>query len=256
MNKMNEDETIALEWLKKQGLGKVKRFCPDPPDFVIGEDEIAVEVTRLSEGLETDQKSLRRTIEEVLKEFRQKPSEPRWMVNCEYPFLEKDIPKKCVVKKQLRERLQYLVDLDSSKENPTWCTLACGIDLEFYRLKEGSSKFVLNDISTGEGSLVVVDYLKNILRCMEKKKPDKPDKHRDREANWWRRWGDWWLLLVDHACGVPSVLTKSEVAAVWGKVKESMGPLSKVIVISRHEGQAGGLGWITFEKESYRIGPG
>lgn len=270
MNKINRDETIALQWLKKQGLGKVKRFWPDPPDFVIGEDEIAVEVMRLSEGLETAQESLRRTIEEVLKDFGRKPSEPRCFVNCEYPFLEKDIPERRVVKKQLRELLQYLVDLDSSKEKPSppsmasltppdgfgprW-TLDCGIILEILGTGErrGLSKWVLNDISTGMGSRVVAGYLKHIPLCMDKKKPDKPDKHRDREANWWRRWGDWWLLLVDHACGVPGVLAESEVAAVWGKVKESMGPFSKVIVISCYEGQGGGLGCITFEKESCHI---
>lgn len=267
MNKINKDETIALQWLKEQGLGKVERFCPDPPDFVIGEDEIAVEVTRLSDKSEGKSISLLGTIEETLKEFSRDPSEPRYFLNFEYPCEEKGIPKGRVVQKELRELLQYLSDSDSSEGElspptmsstlpqeglgPRWA-LDCGITLDILGAGEskGPFKFLLGECTlTEKGVIEGVDYLKHIPRCIE----EKIDKYNDRGGDLWQRWGDWWLLLVDHVWCVPSMMSRATVAEVWGKVKESMGPFSKVIVISCYEGQAGGLGCITFEKESYHI---
>ena len=128
----------------------------------------------------------------------------------------------------------------------------CGITLDILGAGEskGPFKFLLGECTlTEKGVIEGVDYLKHIPRCIE----EKIDKYNDRGGDLWQRWGDWWLLLVDHVWCVPSMVSRATVAEVWGKVKESMGPFSKVIVISCYEGQAGGLGCITFEKESYHI---
>lgn len=55
----NEDETRARDWLKQQGVVRVRRPSSDPPDFVIDGD-CAVEVTRLNQRIVVGAKSVPR----------------------------------------------------------------------------------------------------------------------------------------------------------------------------------------------------
>lgn len=211
MSKKNEDEAVAKQWLERQGLGKLKDG-KEPPDFVVGNNKIAIEVTRLSDQLEGTEIPLSQNIEKTLKEFPREPSEPRYPLIIFYPCDEEIIPKTHVVKKQLREFLQYISDLNSSKEAPFPPTMAtpidsnkpdhlltekdiralryifsterdhwaldCGIIITL--LGEGEKKgdlkfsYLLNLVS--KGHRVGAPYFKHIPRCIEKRGPTNPAK--------------------------------------------------------------------------------
>ena len=258
----NEDELIALRWLKKQGWGEVRRICSDPPDFVVGKDEIAVEVTRLSRGPETDQKGLTRAINQTLAEFDQKYpayTGSKWILMCEYPLFKKKPPKTRILKKQLRSILQYAIDQDSTEEDiplpetvrpipdnlgiPEWI-LECGMSIMFVPRKpnEDAPIFFLNSVEAMEGQRLNA-CIDRILRCMEDKNPN--NRHPNREDGWWRQYGEYRLLLVDHL--FTGMLSEDEMTEVRSRIEErmkSMGSISMVIVLFRYRDQAENIGEI------------
>ena len=69
-NPENQDEKLARKWLVSLAgdPGSVRRSEHEPPDYVLN-GEIAVEVTRISEGDETSLHSLGPVVEDVLKDL-------------------------------------------------------------------------------------------------------------------------------------------------------------------------------------------
>ncbi|MDE0282520.1 MAG: hypothetical protein OXN16_15835 [Gammaproteobacteria bacterium] len=97
MRRENEDELLALNWLKKQGYSDIQKPCSDPPDFVV-DGNLAVEVTRISQRIALDsgsqtkaEEEIRKPLTGVLREIFEKLGPPgnkgrSWVVDCEYDF--------------------------------------------------------------------------------------------------------------------------------------------------------------------------
>ena len=252
----NKDECLAKEWLVRQGH-TVRRLCDDPPDYEV-DGQYAVEVRRLNQRIEGDGQfkgeeqsriPLRETIENVLKDFGPPIEGQGWIVDCEYDF-SKPLPEKRITKKEIREALQtftrlcgddiieqYLSEyLDCDKhadeleylKYPHLC-LPCGICLELAAINvPGSteSKFLLQNVSDGEGIGIADELIKNLQLWIKEKSRKVRQKTRLNDYQ------EWWLILVDHICVVPiSILGDQELQALRESIQDR-DFWSRIIIIS------------------------
>ena len=236
----NEDEARARDWLKQQGFERVRRPMSDPPDFVIDGD-CAVEVTRLnqrilvgdekrSKGEEQARVPLTEQIERVLGKLGPPGNQGRsWTVDCEYDFT-KPLPQRKVVAAQISEALaplrvpyddRVIADmqsrhLDCGKHGgelaylgfPHLC-LDCGICLELDEISHRPAKFILQNVSAGEGILLAEELKLGIRNRIRAKSV------RVRSQNRVRVYKLWWLILVDHVCQAPiQVLSQHELSNI------------------------------------------
>lgn len=248
-NRENDDERWARKWLESQGYSNIERIKDDPPDIVV-EGVYAVEVRRLNlkirqgEGEETSRISLQRTIEKILAGIDSFANDQSWFVDCEYDF-SRPLPKEKIIKKQIREVLLPLTQpyddrviselrskyLDNSKhahELDYLCTLhlclPCGICLELQDSSVQPARFVLQNVSDGEGVLILSELQKNIKAAIE----EKSQKIKGRENNF----DAWWLILIDHIGLVPnSGLTQTEWEELRKEIRAEQ-PWSRVIIVS------------------------
>lgn len=245
----NDDERWARKWLESQGYSNIERIKDDPPDYVV-DDKYAIEVRRLNlkirqgEGEETSRISLRRTIEKALIEIGSFTNDQSWVVDCEYDF-SRPLPKEKIIKKQIREVLLLLTQsrddefisefgskyLDYHKHaheldslGALHLCLTCGICLELQAISAQPARFVLQNVSDGEGVLVLPELEKNIEAAIR----EKSERIRGRENNF----SAWWLILIDHIGCVPnSGITQTELEELQEEIR-AQSPWSRVIIVS------------------------
>ena len=253
-NPENADERLAKKWLESQGYSNIERPQreEDPPDYVV-DDNLAVEVRRLNrsiqvnghtEGEETSRISLSKTIESILSNIDPPGNGQSWIVDCEYDF-SSPLPKKKVVEKQIREALQLLTQpydtdvihqlgskyLDYDKHadelgylHSLHLCLPCGICLELSEISATPARFLLQNVSDGEGVSVLSELESNINAAIQ----EKSQKIRDRKNKFDR----WWLILIDHISYVPySGLTQTELENLRTSIRVEK-PWSKIIIVS------------------------
>lgn len=251
-NRENGDELLAKKWLESQGCSNIERSEEDPPDYVV-DDSLAVEVRRLNrsiqvdgqtEGEETSRISLFKTIEIILSDIDLPGNEQSWVVDCEYNF-SRSLPNKKVIEKQIREALQPLTQpydtdvihqlgskyLDYDKHadelgylHSLHLCLPCGICLELSEISATPARFLLQNVSDGEGVAVLSELESNINAAIQ----EKSQKIRDRKNKFDR----WWLILIDHICYVPySGLTQTELENLRTSIRVEK-PWSRIIIIS------------------------
>ena len=247
-NRENDDERWARKWLEFQGYSNIELIKDDPPDIVV-EGEYAVEVRRLNlkirqgEGEETPRISLQRTIEKTLAGIGPPAKDQSWVIDCEYDFSR--FFKKRVVKRQVREALLPLTQpydekifgelrskyLDYHKHaheldylGALHLCLPCGICLELQDISVQPARFVLQDVSDGEGVLVLPELQKNIESAIK----EKSERIRGRENNF----GAWWLILIDHIGRVPNLgVTQAELEELREEIRAET-PWSRIIIVS------------------------
>ena len=254
-NPEKDDESLARKWLELQGYTDIKRPCSDPPDYVVN-SEYAVEVRRLNQRIEVDGQfegeelsriALRNTVEKVLEEF-DPPSEGQvWIVDCEYDF-SKPLPETRITKREIRKALQPFAGaggdniieqhlseyLDYDKhadeleylEYPHLC-LPCGICLELTAIDAPkSAKFLLKNVSDGEGIGIVDELIKNLQPYIKEKSL------KVRQTNRLNDYQEWWLVLIDHICVVPiSILGEQELQALHESIQDRAF-WSRIVIIS------------------------
>lgn len=251
-NHENPDECFAKKWLEFQGYSNIEKIKDDPPDFVV-EGKYAIEVRRLNrsiqvngqtEGEETSRISLQKTIKNALAEIGPPGKNQSWVVDCEYDF-SNPIPKERVIKKQIRKALlpltqpyddkviselrsKYLDDRKHAHEldylGILHLCLPCGICLELQEISTQPARFVLQNVSDGEGVLVLPELQKNIKAYIK----EKSQKIKGRENNF----DAWWLILIDYIGLIPnSGLTQTELEELRKEIRAET-PWSRVIIVS------------------------
>ena len=242
MNKRreNDDELLAQNWLRVQGYEDIQRSISDPPDFHV-DGNIAVEVTRLSQeitaGPDTCSKAeeqaripLTNQIEKVIKQLGPPGNEGKsWIINCEYDF-SVPLPKSRIVSAQISDALAPLLKpydpsvvagmharhFDFRKHAgevsgirfPHLC-LECGICLDLEEFSHTPAKFLVPNVSDGQGIFVAGELAKGIRNRISAK--SETIRNQNRIGNY----QIWWLILVDHVCLVPmQVLSEHELSFV------------------------------------------
>ena len=247
----NDDELYVKEWLLSQGYADIERQCDDPPDYVV-DKKYAVEVRRLNQMVEINSEiigeehsriSLRENIENVLAELVPCCQGPSWVVDCEYRSSE-PLPRKKYVRRDLLKALRPLTQPYSAKEiveqlessyldpnqhgdelqlgllGEVHLCLPCGIHVELSRLNTKPSRFLLQNVSDGEGIVVLAETI-NSIRHIVKEKTRKIE-HRA------KNYVHWWLILVDHIFYVGS----------WEDLRDEIRverPWSRIIILNRYD---------------------
>ncbi len=226
--RLNKDECWAKKWLKGQGYREILRPPSDPPDFVV-DGRFAVEVTRMSQqihienantskGEEEARIPLTDCLERVLRNVGSPGNEGRsWVVNCTYD-LTAPLPRPNAISAQVKESLGPLLnaydekvvfDVHSRNRDyrrhagegfcagfPHIC-LACGICLDLWEFSDGPSRFILQDVSDGQGFHVASELYESIRNRIQVKS----DSIRERQLI--DKYASWWLLLVDYVYHAP-----------------------------------------------------
>ena len=253
--KENEDELRAQDWLRQQGHQDIRRPCNDPPDFVV-DGVCAVEVTRLNQrivigddtrsvGEEEARKPLTDCIERVIGQLGPPGNEGcSWVIDCEYDFAE-PLPTRRRVTRQISEALAPLLKpydwtvisgmhskyFDHGKHGgeiphlgfPHLC-MECGICLELAEFSHAPARFILQNVSDGEGIFVAGELSRGIQHRIG-------DKSRSlRMQNKIGEYESWWLILVDHVCHAPmQILSRDELANVRSQRFEFW---SRIVIVS------------------------
>ena len=93
--------------------------------------------------------------------------------------------------------------------------LPCGICLELQDNSVQPARFVLQNVSDGEGVLILPELEKNIKAAIK----EKSQKIKGRENNF----DAWWLILIDHIGLVPnSGLTQPELEELRKEIRVEM----------------------------------
>ena len=236
----NDDELLAQNWLRTQGHVNIRRPSSDPPDFVV-DGRLAVEVTRLSQEIivgagmrsraeEQARIPLTIQIETTIEQLGPPGNEGRsWIINCEYDF-SVPLPKPRKVSAQISDALAPLLapydhkvvagmrarHFDSNRHAgeiagirfPHLC-LECGICLDLEEFSHAPAKFLVPNVSDGEGMVVAGELVKGIRNRIRAK--SETIRNQDRIGDY----RSWWLVLVDHVCLVPmQVLSEHELSFV------------------------------------------
>lgn len=246
----NDDELYVREWLLSQGYTHIRRVCDDPPDYLVDE-KYAVEVRRLNQMVEINGKkigeenrrmSLRDTIENVLAELVPYSQGPSWVVDCEYGPSE-PLPKRKYIRRDLLKALRPLTQpyetneimeqLESNYLDPNQhgdelqlgllgdvhLCLPCGIHVELSRLNTKPSRFLLQNVSDGEGIGVLAETIDSVRHIVKEK--TRKIEHRV------KNYEHWWLVLVDHIFYVGS----------WEDLQKQIRverPWSRIIILNRN----------------------
>lgn len=249
----NDDEIKAKKWLKAQGYTSIERPCEDPPDYVVN-DKIGVEVRRLNlnvvvngqiKGEEQVWVPLRKAIEEALNEFGTPTGKQGWYVDCMYDP-SKPMPKTKIVQREIHKHLLSLAqpsntdlieqcqlgyrsrDPNTGETLPSihfHLSLPCGICLMLTPGSPKSAMFILQDVSAGQGILILSELLANIKHAVDEKTHKIKKREKDLD--------EWWLILVDHIGHIPySGLTQTELSDLRTKIRVES-PWSRVIIVSR-----------------------
>lgn len=242
MNKSreNDDELLAQDWLGAQGYEDIRRPSSDPPDFVV-DGKFAVEVTRLSQEIvvgaskysmaeERARIPLTNQIEKTFKQLGSPGNEGwSWIIHCEYDF-SVSLPNPKSVSDQLSDALAPLLTpydtsvvtdmharhFDPSKHAgeisgikfPHLC-LACGICLDLKEFSHTPAKFLVQNVSDGEGIFLAGELAKSIRNRLCAKSETIRNQNRIGDCR------SWWLILVDHVCLAPmQVLSEHELSFV------------------------------------------
>ena len=253
--KDNEDELCAQDWLQHQGYRNIQRPCSDPPDFVVDGD-CAVEVTRLNQrvivgndgqsiGKEEAREPLAGLIEKIVGQLGPPGNDGcSWVIDCEYDFSE-PLPRPKVVTRQISKALAPLLrpydemvissmhskyldyDKHAGETSHLWfphLCLDCGICLELAEISHEPAKFILQNVSDGQGIRLSTELKASIRnRILDKstnvRKQGKVGKYRS-----------WWLILVDHVCHMPmTFLSETELYFVREQRYDFW---SRVVIIS------------------------
>ena len=236
----NDDELLAQDWLKVQGYEDIRRPSSDPPDFVVA-GKFAVEVTRLSQEIivgadmhsraeEQARIPLTNQIETTIEQLGPPGNEGRsWIINCEYDF-SVPLPKPRKVSAQISDALAPLLapydhkvvagmharHFDSKKHAgelagirfPHLC-LECGICLDLEEFSHAPEKFLVPNVSDGEGIGIAEELEKGIANRIRAKSET------IRNQNRIGHYRSWWLVLVDHVCLMPmQMLSEHELSFV------------------------------------------
>ena len=236
----NADEVLAQNWLREQGYVDIQLPHSDPPDFVVN-GKFAVEVTRLSQriivgadkhsmGEEQARIPLRDQIEKAIAQLGPPGNKGMsWIINCEYDF-SLPLPNRKTVTAQISAALAPLLGpyddsvvarmharhADFSKHTgeilgikfPHLC-LKCGICLDLKEFPYTPARFILPNVSDGEGIFVASELVKGIRNRIRSKSET------IRNQNRLRDYRSWWLILVDHVYLVPmQTLSEHELSIV------------------------------------------
>ena len=198
-NLENPDEDLAREWLVSlaRDPATVRRSEHEPPDYVLN-GNIAVEVTRITEGDETSLHSLGPVVEDVLKNLGPPGNGQSLCVLWVYEPL-RCLPPRKHMKKQIRNALMPYTERWAVPEKLRYLSLAgiedlllpCGLSLRLAhpRPTSGAPSFKFYGFSGMTGSHVRQELLKALRHADRKKSEDV----RDRGSHV----GPWWLVLVD-----------------------------------------------------------
>ena len=206
-NPENQDEKLARKWLVSLAgdPGSVRRSEHEPPDYVLN-GEIAVEVTRISEGDETSLHSLGPVVEDVLKDLGP-PGHGRSLAVFWVYEPSRCFPTVKVMKKQIRNALMPYTERcadpeklrDLSLGGIADVALPCGLSLRLGHFPPTEEapifKFVLHFSGWTEEHIRerLLEGFKHAVRT-------KSGKVRDRG----RHRGPWWLVLVDRVFSTES----------------------------------------------------
>ena len=224
----NADELLAQDWLRAQGHEDIRRPNSDPPDFVVN-GQFAVEVTRLSQriivgaekhskGEEQARKPLTDQIEKTIEQLGPPGNEGMsWIINCEYDF-SVPLPNRKIVTTQISAALAPLLVpyddsvvagmharyADFSKHTreilgikfPHLC-LECGICLDLKEFPHAPAKFIVPNVSDGEGIFVASELVNGIRNRIRSKSETIRNQNRIEDYR------SWWLILVDYICLTP-----------------------------------------------------
>ena len=228
LHRLNDDERLAQDWLRRRGYEDVRRPRSDPPDFVV-DGAYAVEVTRLnqriavggsrrSRGEEEARKPLSENIRKVVGDLGSPGNEGRsWVLDFECDF-SVPLPARKTVATQISDALAPLLNpyddtvvssmhsehLNFEKhagelsclEFPHLC-LACGICLDLTEISHEPARFIVQNVSGREGIGVAAELGKGIRNRLR----DKSEIIRNQ--NRVGAYGTWWLVLVDHVWLLP-----------------------------------------------------
>ena len=197
-NPENPDEVLAKGWLDSLASDSesVRRSKCEPPDYVLN-DDVAVEVRRISEGDETSLHSLGLVVEDVLKDLGPPGNGQSLSVFWEYEPSRR-FPRKKRMKKQIRDALMPYTERGAMPEKLRYLSLAgiadapvsCGsLLLVHLRSTNEAPSFKFCGFSGMTGAHVrekLVEGLKHAVR-------EKTQGVQERGNHP----GPWWLVLVD-----------------------------------------------------------
>lgn len=248
---LNNDERRALEWIRYQEYSDIQPIYDDPPDFVV-DNRYAVEVTRLerklkfedgsTEGVEKNRISLARCIENLLEKLRPNNNERSWAIDCEYDIKE-PLPNPKVLRNELQHALTPLIEsydypivisklrsIDSAKHaeeyfnlSPLHICLKCGICLELTECQGSPSRFFLLNVSDGHGIGIAQELAVSVKHSIQYKSKKITD------ADKWKNYEEWWLILVDHICH--SIINEREKSVIQNQ-QYGEHSWSRIVIIS------------------------
>lgn len=206
-NPENPDEVLARGWLVSLSgaPGSVRRSIYEPPDYLLN-GEIAVEVTRISEGDETSLHSLCPVVEDVLKNLGP-PGHGRTLAVFWVYEPSRCLPSPKLMKKQIRNALMPYTEPCADPEKLRDLSLAgiadidlpCGLSLRLVHCLPTEEapifKFVLH-FSGWTGEHIWERLLEGFKRAVRTKSGKVRGRGRHR--------GPWWLVLVDHVFSTES----------------------------------------------------
>ena len=190
-NAENQDERFARNWLISL-VGHpqfVTRPSDDPPDYVMEED-IAVEVTRLSEGDEQSLYSLEGVLSDTLSGIGHPGNGISLCVFWVYEPL-RFLPKKRDMRQQIRRALIPYTKAYTMPAGLEDLRLPCGLSLRLAHIQptEGPATFRYGGFSGMTGTHVRGKFLKGFKCAVNQKSRAVKDRRSQYET--------WWLVLVD-----------------------------------------------------------
>ena len=190
-NAENEDERLARDWLVSLAShpDSVSRPSHDPPDYVI-EGDIAVEVTRLTEGDERSLHSLEGVVTDVLIGLEPTGNGLSLCVFWVYEAL-RVFPKKKQMRQQIRDALIPYTKAYRMPAGIEDLRMPCGLSLRLVHIQPtvGPPTFKFGGYSGMSGTDVRGKLLKDLKRAVKKKSLAVSSRGNQYET--------WWLVLVD-----------------------------------------------------------
>ena len=190
-NVENADEMLARQWLTALS-GDPESVCRpryDPPDFVFKGD-IAVEVTRLSEGDETSLHSLGPVVENVLSDLGPPGN---GLSLCVFWVYEpsRSFPETKRTKEQVRDALMPYTKPYTMPAGIEDLRLPCGLSLRLVHIQPTNdlARFEFGGFSGMTGRHVRDKLLRDFKRAIKKKSKGISNRRNQFDA--------WWLVLVD-----------------------------------------------------------